>query len=210
MHSFKAKCFCMVLATSLVLVATVSADPVDATFEVRLAPGETDAILDFGQTLELEIWAGLTSDGEIPDVQAWSFFLMLDPADNDVISFNDDFTDYTFPAPIILDSGMDNDPTTGDFDRNVWSPGNTTAVGKGQMEKYASFSVTAIGEGTADYDFIDGGAQRPWLVSLDGGDEANLLMLPSPQIVVTPEPGTGLLALILGALGMVGRHNRRR
>jgi len=182
---------------------------VNAEFDLRLAPHETDSILAPGETLDLEIYMRLSSDGPIPNVTAWSVFLDVVPSEDGVITFNGVFID-ELGFGIILPQGTDNSPETGDFSRAAFSL-SPLALPEDTWLHAASFSITAQDLGRVTYGFVDAPPQRPWAVSFQDGTSANVSVVSTPTIAVRSPvavPGPGRAALVLMAIGLLAAGRR--
>jgi len=167
---------------TLTFVHTSTAVPI-ATFELRRGVGESDTILNVGETLKLDIYMTLT--GASSNVQLITWFLQLDVGVNNVISFQDDFVDDSGIGGLIAND-TDNAPVTGELSRTVHSwPG--VAFANGVPTRIGHFSVKAIGPGTAECVFSDDLNFRNWVVSTAAMEFAELSQLASPVIQVLPE-----------------------
>lgn len=186
-----------------------AAAQVTADFDLRLAPTEVDAILNPGETLDLDVFLRLSSASPLPNVTGWSAFFNLDPSEDSVLSFTGLFFDQ-LGFSTVLPNGSDNSSESGDFGRSLLAtpltlPANTWLLA-------ARFRVLALTPGSpqsVDYAFTDAPPQRPWSVALDGGGFASVSMNSSPLITVTPEPSTGLLLLVVAGLASSRKRRRR-
>ncbi len=166
-----------------------AAQAVTATFGVRLAPTETDAVLDLSdpgdQVLDLELWVTL-SDGPLPaegDVLAYSVY--LEPTSGDVISFDPGSFVNVVSADLPQVQGEDNTPVSGAFSAAVgFLPPARFALGETRL---GTFSVTAVGEGVVSYSFLDSPPMRPW--SFDFADLTTATHLVEPPLAITVQAG---------------------
>jgi hypothetical protein len=158
----------VVCALPLLVAAAASAGP-QATFELRLAAHESDAVLDLfdsdDQRLDLEIWVQVS--GVAAGVRATAFSFFLKASRGGVIAVSGDFASPPFAfgcAP----AGIDNEPDTGDTGRVCVDPMGTTA-GIGQFALWGRFSVDAVGLGAMAYAFEEADPIRAWRISLSDG-----------------------------------------
>lgn len=155
-------------ACALATADAVRAQP-HAHFELRLAPGQSDAVMNLvepaEQTLDLEVWVSVT--GIAGDVRATAYSLFLDDDTNGIIAFDDSYVSPPFTFGCVS-AGTDDMPDGGDFGRACVEPGGTT-VGMGTAGLWAQFSIAAVNLGVAHYAFHDNGGARVWRVSLSNG-----------------------------------------
>ena len=197
-----------IVSAAITLACSVqAASAVTAEFQVRLAPTELDAVLDLGNPadlqLDLELWVTVGDGPPADGLLGFSFFLQ--PTAGNVVGIDSaSITNHLSPEPF-QPQGADNNPVTGAFSRAVGflPPGPVLLSGE---TKLASFSVTALNEGTVTYQFLSAAPMRPW--SLDFGDfsSAALSAAEPLRIEVIPEPGMGVLMLL--GLGLAARRRR--
>ncbi len=206
----------VLLWAGVVLSAIIGSSPVaeavEAQFSVVLAPHETDASLALGETLDLEIWVDLSlesGDSTIPPMLGWSVYLQLDAAEDNIISFNSDLVDEAGFTDLAFTLGTDNSSYSGEFGRGLSNFPTSTPVTLGAGNwKFASFSVTAVGDGTVTYAFGDLGGPRPWGLDFTSGNgSANVTAGAVQTILVAPEPTAAMFMLWAG--GMVACTRRR-
>ena len=152
-------CFALVLASAAVAQPT-------AHFELRLAPGQGDSVLVLGNpaddTLNLEVWVEVTGAA----VPVWAVSMFLKTSEDNVITFDENYLAVPFVSFPCVYNGTNNTPFLGDFSPACFEPTGIMA-GVGAPALYGTFSVTAVGEGSASYIF-DGSDPdvRQWKVSL--------------------------------------------
>jgi len=200
------------LVVSLTLTHRAFADDVNASFEVRLGTGQTNAVLDFGETLNLEVWMTLSSATSFSDVISVALFLDLDDmGEAGLIAFNGDYADASgIGAP--LTNGTDNLPVSGELARGMFS---ITGVpfANGVPTQMGHFSITSTYSGpgpvTLDYAFAaeDPPSAREWFVELAGAENVT----PSngaPLVITVPEPGVATLMTVACVMGVLRRRHR--
>lgn len=148
----------------------VMAEPA-AEFVLRLGVAETDAVLTLGDpfddTMELEVWVEVTDPPNAGTLMR-SFAFFLNANQSNVITFNDDFLlDPAFAGWNPLDSGLDNSPDTGDFDRAFFTFGAGTPEGVGAPTRLGTFTVSALDVGSVGFAFAFEVPQRLWSVGID-------------------------------------------
>jgi len=208
LHRAVAAAFLATLAISQASLAIPT-----AVFELRLAPGSPDAVLDVGnpadQQLDLELWINL-ANGPLPsDVYGYSFQLV--PSLDGVISYKAGSFANTLPFNPPQIQGLDNhsatnQPLSGAFSRGVFSLwGVPMDLG---ATKVATFSVTALSPGQVGYSFVASPPSRPWtLAFLEYDITPTAAATPAMTITVLPEPAGA--AMILLAMGWVARRSTR-
>ncbi|GJM25144.1 MAG: hypothetical protein DHS20C16_15590 [Phycisphaerae bacterium] len=159
--------FMSVLAFILIgLTAVASADPA-AHFELRLGASESDSVVNVGDALELEVWVEVTDPPANAMMTSFAFFLNADTTD--VITFNEDFNpDPEFTGWQALDSGLDNLPDTGDFDRAYFTFLTPTTAGIGAPTRLGTYTVTGLNVGLVGFDFAIQIPQRLWSLGITG------------------------------------------
>ncbi|NLX12986.1 MAG: PEP-CTERM sorting domain-containing protein [Phycisphaerales bacterium] len=172
-----------------------------ALFEIVLGQGETDAKIDVGENLNLELWLTLSSSEPIPNLRGVSFFLDLTASENSIIWFNQNYVDDLFPGSTISNPPADNTPVTGEFSRQSFSVSGL-AVQNQTPIRIGRFSVQGLSPGTVSYSFGDDGLFREWMVALQVAKPIIYLPTlgnPAFSITVVPEPGSivGMLVMLL-------------
>lgn len=166
---------------------SLHAGTIVALFELRTAPGVVTTVLEPCQTLPLEVWVTLDGPSPLPNVLGISFFLSLDPHEDGVLSFNDDFVNdsgLTFQ----ITNGTDNEPNSGDFSRGLISFPPGVAFPNGLAKRIGRFSVTAEDFGAAQYAFAHAPPSRVWSLDFADGGTADLIAFPPPVIEVIFNP----------------------
>ncbi len=169
--------------------SVASADPA-AHFELRLGAAETDSVISLGDSLELEVWVEVIDPPGV-DTLMTSFAFFLNADVSNVISFNGDFV----PAPDFvawnpLNSGLDNLPDAGDFDRAYFTFLDPTSSGIGAPTRLGSFSVTADNVGFVEYTFDVQVPQRLWSVGITNE------ILQGPQVTGSIAPEVGIIEVV--------------
>lgn len=178
--------------------------------------GAFDTVLDINnpadQTLNIELWVSL-SDGPLPGgALAYSFY--LEPSVSGVISYTVGSFANVLPMGYPMVQGVDNLPRTGGFSRG---PGTYPPVSMslGQT-KLATFSISALSEGVATYNFTQSTPNRPWGMDFEdmnapmGFTSATVTQAqPGLTITVIPEPATGVAVLLLFTAFVSRRSSRR-
>jgi hypothetical protein len=171
------------------LAKTSLAEPA-AHFELRLAAAESDSVMNLGDSLELEVWVEVT-DPPDGNTMMTSFAFFLDADTSDVISFNDDFTpDPEFAGWNPLDSGLDNMPDTGDFDRAYFTFLTPTTAGIGAPTRLGTFTVLGLDAGSVGFEFAIQAPQRLWSVGITGE------ILQGPQLTGSIDPDVGIIRVV--------------
>jgi len=165
--------FLMTVAAAALLIMgqrIAWADP-SAHFELRLAPGQTDADLILGDstddTLNIEVWGEVT-DAPPGTVARWYGFFPRN-SQTGVINYNGDYMSSAFTFGCVF-AEPDNTPATGDLTTSCVDLAGT-AEGVGAPAIWGTFSVQALGLGATSYSFAaNAGLAGAWSVVLDTGE----------------------------------------
>ncbi len=158
-----------------------------AHFTLRLGALESDAVLSMGDplddTLELEVWVEVTDPPDAGTMMT-SFAFFLNANQSNVVSFAGDFT----PAPAFtgwnpLNSGLDNIPDTGDFDRAYFTFLTPTSEGIGAPTRLGTFTLAAMDVGSVGFAFNVQAPQRLWSIGIDTPE-----ILQGPQVTGSIDP----------------------
>ncbi len=161
-----------------------------AHFELRLGASESDSVVNVGESLELEVWVEVT-DPPDANTMMTSFAFFLDADTTDVVSYNIDFTPATdFTGWLPLDSGLDNMPDTGDFDRAYFTIASPTSAGIGSPTRLGTFTVSGLNVGLVGYEFAIQIPQRLWSVGITGK------ILQGPQVTGSIAPEVGIIEVV--------------
>ncbi len=151
----------LVVALAIALAAPFSvADPA-VHFELRLAPGQDDAVLTLGDpqddTLAIEVWAEVSDPP--PGLEIYSFAVYPRVTVGGVVSYNGDATAPLFAFAVIPTDP--NVPASGDLSIAPFDGGGVSA-GLGHAAHWATFTISALDVGTTGYTFGNNLAPPPW------------------------------------------------
>lgn len=147
-------------------------------FQLRLAPGQSDAVLTLGDplddTLTIEVWAEITDAP--PEATARWFGVFPRVSQDHVITYEGDFLSTAFQFGCVFATN-DNEPSSGDLSPSCIDLFGTPA-GMGAPALWGTFTVRAVSLGDVSYSFAaDDGAGNPWSVVLNTGGDPPLLTL---------------------------------
>lgn len=185
-----------------------------AEFNLQLAAGESDAVIDVGETLNLEIWVDLAGDPLPIDLVGYTFFAR--PSADATIDYVDGSFSSVYAAnpvslmPIGTDNKLtDNSDLSGAFARGPSF--DVPVAGLSGAVKLASFAVEGLAQGQVDYYFGTDGLLRDWWLTYDAGffpEFATVSQGAPLQITVTPEPTVASCCLLMGSLWLTRRQRR--
>ncbi|NOX57745.1 MAG: hypothetical protein GXP29_02665 [Planctomycetes bacterium] len=170
-----------------------------AEFVLRLGPSEADAVLTLGDaaddTLELEVWVEVT-DPPAAGTMMTSIAFFLNANTTNVIMYNGDFTpDPAFSTWSPLNSGLDNQPDTGDFDRAFFTFLAPTSEGIDSPTRFGTFTVTALDVGSVGFAFDVAAPQRAWSVGIDSPE-----ILQGPQVTGSVDSSAAVIRVVSAPL----------
>jgi hypothetical protein len=155
-----------------VYAARVDADPT-VHFELRLAPGQDDAVMTLGDpaddTLQIELWGEVSDAAPGTKVRWHGVFPRV--SQDGVISYAGDYAASVFTFGCLFPAS-DNTPSSGDFSATcIDALGIFDGVGAPAL--WGTFSVSAVAVGQVSYDFapqvVVDQQVTEWGVTLDVG-----------------------------------------